>query len=101
MIRKRSRLALLGITFVCAVLMAACNGNDTPRLQFVTVAPISGEIYVSAQPAGGVKGAIRHAHPALQNRGASSGRHAAATFQPVTASCGSLQYAATALFSDG
>jgi 6-phosphogluconolactonase (cycloisomerase 2 family)/uncharacterized protein YjdB len=78
--------------------MAACN--DTPRLQFVTVAPISGEIYVSAQPVGGVKGAIRHAHPALQNRG-TSGRHAAATLQPVTASCGSLQYAATALFSDG
>ena len=98
MIRKPTRLALLGITFVCAVLMAACN--DTPRLQFVTVAPISGEIYVSAQPVGGVKGAIRHAHPALQNRG-TSGRHAAATLQPVTASCGSLQYAATALFSDG
>src|SRR6266436_4892753 len=99
MIRKHNRLALLGITFVCAALLAACN--DTPRLQFITVAPVSGEIYVSAQPAGGVRGAARsHIRPALQGTG-NTGRRPAITIQPVTATCGSLQYAATGLLSNG
>src|SRR5882762_2996636 len=99
MIRKHNRLALLGITFVCAALLAACN--DAPRLQFITVAPVSGEIYVSAQPAGGVRGAARsHIRPALQGTG-NTGRHPAITIQPVTATCGSLQYAATGLLSNG
>src|SRR5882762_3034877 len=99
MISKPSRLALLGITFVCAALLAACN--DTPRLQFITVAPVSGEIYVSAQPAGGVRGAARsHIRPALQGSG-NTGRRPAITIQPVTATCGSLQYAATGLLSNG
>src|SRR5882757_1868307 len=99
MIRKHNRLALLGITFVCAALLAACN--DTPRLQFITVAPVSGEIYVSAQPAGGIRGAARsHIRPALQGTG-NTGRRPAITIQPVTATCGSLQYAATGLLSNG
>src|SRR5882762_1729310 len=99
MISKPSRLALLGITFVCAALLAACN--DTPRLQFITVAPVSGEIYVSAQPAGGIRGAARsHIRPALQGSG-NTGRRPAITIQPVTATCGSLQYAATGLLSNG
>src|SRR5258708_24465684 len=99
MIRKHNRLALLGITFVCAALLAACN--DTPRLQFITVAPVSGEIYVSVQPAGGVRGAARsHIRPALQGTG-NTGRRPAITVQPVTATCGSLQYAATGLLSNG
>src|SRR5882762_5957233 len=99
MIRKHNRLALLGITFVCAALLAACN--DTPRLQFITVAPVSGEIYVSAQPAGGVRGAARsHIRPALQGTG-NTGRRPASSVQPVTATCGSLQYAATGLLSNG
>src|SRR5882757_1473304 len=99
MIRKHNRLALLGITFVCAALLAACN--DTPRLQFITVAPVSGEIYVSAQPAGGIRGAARsHIRPALQGSG-NTGRRPAITIQPVTATCGSLQYAATGLLSNG
>src|SRR5467141_2830769 len=99
MIRKHNRLALLGITFVCAALLAACN--DTPRLQFITVAPVSGEIYVSAQPAGGVRGAARsHIRPAVQGTG-NTGRRPAITIQPVTATCGSLQYAATGLLSNG
>src|SRR5260370_29825649 len=98
MIRKHNRLALLGITFVCAALLAACN--DTPRLQFITVAPVSGEIYVSAQPAGAVRGAARsHIRPALQGTG-NTGRRPAITIQPVTATCGSLQYAATGLLSN-
>jgi len=99
MMRKPSRLALLGTALVCATILAACN--DAPRLQFVTVAPISGQIYVSSTPVGGIKGAVRHgAHLALQSPG-TTGRHPAALPPPVTAACGSLQYAATALFSDG
>ena len=63
MMRKPSRLALLGTALACAAFLSACN--DTPRLQFITVAPVSGEIYVSAKPAGGVKGAaVHHARPA-------------------------------------
>ena len=97
---KPSRLALSGIALVCAAILIAC-GDSTPRLQFVTVAPISGEIYVSGSAGAGVRGAIRHgARAALQNP-RSTGKHAAAILQPATATCGSLQYAATALFSDG
>src|SRR6266481_4798113 len=99
MISKPSRLALLGMAFACAAFLSACN--DSPRLQFITVAPTSGEIYVSAQPAGGVRGAARsHIRPALQGTG-TTGRRPAITVQPVTATCGSLQYAATALLSNG
>ncbi len=98
MISKPSRLALLGMALVCAAILVACN--DAPRLQFLTVAPISGEIYVSGGGVAGVKGALRHARPALQTP-PTTGRHPAALPPPVTASCGSLQYAATALFSDG
>jgi 6-phosphogluconolactonase (cycloisomerase 2 family) len=96
---KPSRLGLLGMAFVCAAFLAACN--DSARLQFVTVAPVSGEIYVSAQPAGGVRGAARsHARPALQGTG-NRGKRPLALPPPATATCGSLQYAATGLFSNG
>jgi len=99
MISKPSRLALLGMALACAAFLSACN--DSPRLQFITVAPTSGEIYVSAQPAGGVRGAARsHIRPALQGTG-TTGRRPAITVQPVTATCGSLQYAATGLLSNG
>src|ERR1700756_4517034 len=98
MIRKPSRLALLGMAFACAAFLSACN--DSPRLQFITVAPNSGEIYVSAQPAGGVRGAARsHIRPALQGTG-NTGRRPAIAVQQVTATCGSLQYAATGLLSN-
>jgi 6-phosphogluconolactonase (cycloisomerase 2 family) len=101
MISKPGRLALSGIALVCAAILIACS-DSTPRLQFVTVAPISGEIYVSGGGGGGVKGALRHApRPALQQPGGTTGKRPAATPPPVTATCGSLQYAATALFSDG
>src|SRR5713226_7355757 len=53
---KPSRLALLGMAFACAAFFVACN--DSPRLQFITI-------------------------------------------PPVTATCGSLQYAATGLLSNG
>src|SRR6202035_3633995 len=101
MMRKPSRLALLGTALACAAFLSACN--DTPRLQFITVAPVSGEIYVSAKPAGGVKGAaVHHARPA-QQAPRTTGRHPAATptATAVTATCGSLQYAATGLLSNG
>src|ERR1700686_1578389 len=99
MMRKPGRLALLGTALVCAAFLAACS--DSPRLQFLTVAPKNGEIYVSATPGGGVRGAaVHHARPALQGAG-NTGKRPAITIPPVTATCGSLQYAATALFSDG
>jgi 6-phosphogluconolactonase (cycloisomerase 2 family) len=99
MISKPSRLALPVMALVCVAALAACS--DSPRLQFVTVAPISGEIYVSAAPAGAVRGAAHHrARPALEAP-PQTGKRAAVTVPPVTATCGSLQYAATALFSNG
>ena len=99
MFSKPSRLALSGIAFACAAFLAACS--DSARLQFVTVAPISGEIYVSGQSVGGVRGAARiQARPALQGTG-NTERRAAASLPSVTATCGSLQYAATAIFSNG
>jgi len=101
MISKPSRLAFSGTVLVCAVILAACCSSG-PRLQFVTVAPISGEIYVSGGGGAGVKGALRHApRPALQQPRGTTGKRPAIILQPVTATCGSLQYAATALFSDG
>ena len=101
MISKPSRLAFSGMVLVCAVIVAACCSSG-PRLQFVTVAPISGEIYVSGGAGAGVKGALRHApRPALQQPRGTTGRRPAAIPPPVSATCGSLQYAATALFSDG
>ena len=100
MISKPSGLALSGMVLVCAAILAACN-NSSPKVQFVTVAPKSGEIYVSAKPAGGVRGAAeRGARPALQTS-PSTGKRPEAIIQPVTATCGSLQYASTALYSDG
>jgi len=96
---KPSRLALFGIVLVCAALLPACN--DSPRLQFLTVAPTSGEIYVSGGAGAGVRGAIRHgARPAMTTP-RPGGRRAAALPPAATATCGSLQYAATALFSNG
>ncbi len=95
---KPSRLALSGIALVCAALLSACN--DSPRLQFLTVAPTSGEIYVSGGVAGGVRGAVRDgARPAMTTP-RPGGRHSA-TLSAATGTCGSLQYAATALYSDG
>lgn len=95
---KPSRLALSAMAFLCAVILAACN--CAPRLQFVTVAPLNGNIYVSAAPGGAVRGAARRgARPAVQSRGTTGRRPAA--LNAVSASCGSLQYAATALFSNG
>lgn len=99
MISKPSRFALSGMALVCAAILAACN--DAPRLQFLTVAPLNGNIYESISADGAVRGAARRgARPGVQSRG-TTGRRAAAIPPAATATCGSLQYAATAVFSNG
>lgn len=85
---KPSRLALTGIALVCAAFLSACGGSSRPRVTSVTVAPVSGEIYVSAAAAGGVRGA---AHMA---------RRPETSLPAVTASCHPLQYTATATFNN-
>lgn len=72
---------------VCATILAACNDNSKPKVTSVTVAPVSGEIYVSAAPAGGVRAAGQVRRPDT-------------SLPPVTASCHPLQYAATATFNN-
>jgi len=91
MISKPSRLSISGIMLVCAAFLAACGGSSTPKVTSVTVTPVSGEIYVSAAPAGGVRGAALHT---------AEGRRPAALPPAATATCGSLQYAATANFNN-
>ena len=91
MLSKPSHLALSGIAIACGAFLGACN--DSPRLQFLTVAPKNGEIYVSAKPAAGVKGAaVHHARPA-QQAPRTTGRHPAALLPAGTAACGSFEYA--------
>jgi 6-phosphogluconolactonase (cycloisomerase 2 family) len=97
MLSKPSCLAITGIALVCATLLAACGGNSTPRVTSVTVAPASGEIYVSAAPAGGVRGAaVKQVRPGADNMA----RRPEVSIPPVTASCHPLQYTATATFSN-
>jgi len=85
--KKPSRLVLPGIALACATILAACGGGSSaPTVTSVTVAPVSGEIYVSAAPAGGVRGA--------------AARRPAVSPPAVTASCHPLQYTATALLSN-
>jgi len=75
------------------LILAACSNG--PSLHFVTVTPASGTIFFSSAPAAGVKGAF-----AARN----SARKGAEVVSPQdlsTASCGSLQFKATAFFSDG
>lgn len=55
---KPSRLTVWGMALVCTIALGACNDSSI-RLQFVTVAPISGEIYVSGSVAGAF--AVPHA----------------------------------------
>jgi len=93
MIAKPSRTALLGMAVLFVLILAACSNG--PSLHFVTVTPASGTIFFSSAAAAGVKGA-----PATRN----STRQGAVVVSPQdlsTASCGSLQFQATAFFSDG
>jgi len=89
---KVSRLAISGMAFACAAFLAACGGSSTPKITSITIAPTNGEIYVSASAAAGVRGAARRAAGEVAAR--------PAAIQQVTASCGKLQYTATALYSD-
>ena len=98
MISKPSRLAFSGMALVCAAILVACN--CAPRLQFLTVAPMNGNIYVSGGAGGGVRGAARHGARPAHKTPRPTGRRAA-DLSAATATCGPLQYAATALFSDG
>jgi len=93
MIGKPTSPALSGMALLCTLLLVACSNG--PSLHFVAVTPVSGTVYFSSGPAGGVKGA---------RAGAASTRKRAAVVSPqdiTNASCGSLQFAATAYFSDG
>jgi len=87
------------MALLCAAILVACN--CAPILRYITVAPISGEIYVSGGDTGGVKGAVRHGVRPAQKSTRKSVARPADGLPPVTASCGSLQYAATGLYSDG
>ncbi len=93
--RKPSRLVLVGIALVCATIIAACS-DSRPRVTSVTVAPVNGEIYVSAAPAGGVRSAARAVRPGTSNLV----RRPEVNIPAVTASCHPLQYTATATFSN-
>lgn len=84
--RKPSSLVLVGIALVCATILGACSDSSKPKVTSVTVTPVSGNIYVSAAPAGGVRGAATR-RPAISLPG-------------VTASCHPLQYTATAALSN-
>jgi len=93
MIGKPTSPALSGMALLCTLLLVACSNG--PSLHFVAVTPVSGTVYFSSGPAGGVKGA---------RAGAASTRKRPAVVSPqdiTNASCGSLQFAATAYFSDG
>jgi uncharacterized protein YjdB len=96
MISKSRSLVLSGMALLCAVILTGCN-NSSPTLRFVGIGPTSGTIYVSAQPTGAVKGARRIARPAVNPK-----QKAAISAQDITtATCGSMQFAATGYFSDG
>ncbi len=86
MISKPSRLVLVGSAMVCATILAACGGSSRSKVTSVTVTPVSGNIYVSAAPAGGVRGA--------------AARRPEVSLTAVTASCHPLQYTATAMFNN-
>ncbi len=99
MIRKPSSLALSGMALLSAAILVACN--CAPILRYITVAPVSGEIYVSGAVGAGAKGAVRHAPRPAQQTTRKSVARPAISLQPATASPCSLQYAATGLYSDG
>ena len=99
MIRKPSNFALSGMALLCATILVACN--NSPVLRYITIAPISGEIYVSAGAGGAVKGAVRHGVRPAEPNSRKSGPRPAQALSAATASPCTLQYAATGLYSDG
>src|ERR1700676_301445 len=94
---KPGHLALSVVVLFCAAILVACSSSSRPpilTLSSLTVAPSNGEIYVSASLAGGVRSA------AHRGTGESAARPAALP-PPVTATCGKLQYTATAHYTNG
>ena len=95
MIGKPSRLVHAGMALLCAAIFVACN--CAPTLRYLTVSPSSGTIYISGGDVGGVKAARRGARTIVRN-----GRRAALKPSDITtAVCGSLQFSATAYYSNG
>ena len=95
MIGKPSRLVHAGMALLCATVFVACN--CAPTLRYLTVSPSSGTIYISGGGEGGVKAARRGARTIVRN-----GRRAALKPSDITtAVCGSLQFSATAYYSNG
>jgi 6-phosphogluconolactonase (cycloisomerase 2 family)/uncharacterized protein YjdB len=85
------------MVLVCAAILVACSSSSgTPPLTLssLTIAPSNGEIYVSASLAGGVRSAAHHG-------AGESAAQPAVLPPPVTATCGKLQYAATAHYTNG
>src|SRR5215831_9350228 len=92
---RPSRLVHTGMALLCTAIFVACN--CAPTLQFLAVAPKNGTVYISGGEDAGVKGARRGARTMARN-----GRRAAAKARDITtAVCGSLQYSATAFYSNG
>jgi 6-phosphogluconolactonase (cycloisomerase 2 family) len=94
---KPGQLAFSGMVLFCTAILVACGSSSKPpqlTLSSLTIAPSNGEIYVSASLASGVRSAAR--------RGAGeSGARPEVLPPPVTATCGKLQYAATAHYTNG
>ena len=92
---KPGRLALSGMALICAAIFVACN--CAPTLRYLVVAPNNGTIYVSAPTGGAIRGARRAARTPVH-----TSRRAAVKPQDITtAVCGTLQFAATAYYSNG
>lgn len=79
------------MALLCTAMLAGCGGSSAPKVRSLVIAPSNGDIYVSASVAGAVRGAAR--------RSAGLARPAV-SLPAVTASCGTLQYTATATYSD-
>jgi 6-phosphogluconolactonase (cycloisomerase 2 family) len=97
MIRKSRKLAMSGMALFCAAVLVACNCAAV--LRYITVAPVSGEVYASASALSGVKAAKGRAARPIQPGG--KPRVHAASLSAATASPCTLQYAATGLYSNG
>lgn len=93
--RKPSRLALAGMAAVCTALLIACS-SGSPTVQSVSVTPTNGEIFVAPPGA-----AVRARASARTAPSANRARRAIKAQDATAAACGSIQYAATAFYSNG
>jgi 6-phosphogluconolactonase (cycloisomerase 2 family) len=92
--RKPTRLALAAMSILCTAILIACN--CPPTLRFITVSPTDASIFIGIAPDAGKKVAFRSKpKSSLKSAGKLTPR------QGVATSCGTLQYSATAFFSNG